>query len=513
VPEPGGAELADRVEVGLMAGRTAWVLGDQLTHANPVLDGAERVLIVESRAKLASGPPGFHRQKLHLILVAMRAFAQELRDRGLEVDHRPARSLESGLRAHMRRYRPESIQVLEPKRLGAGARLARLPRVELVAGGLFLTSPDEFAAWADGRKRLVMESFYRFQRRRYGLLMDGTEPAGGHWNFDRENREPPPRGERPPRPYSPREGALDDEVRRDLDRMRLATSGEDGPRRFPATRAEARRALNAFVERRLPDFGRWQDAMLNGESWMWHSLLGSSLNLGLLDPLECARSAERAYRTGNVPLAAAEGFIRQIIGWREYVWGVYRLRGREWLRMNALRARTHLPEAFWTAATEMRCLADVASKVRDTAYAHHIERLMVAGNLMLLLGVRPSEAYDWFHRSFVDGYEWVMAPNVLGMATWADGGRMMTKPYAASGRYIDRMSDHCRECRYTPSERASDDACPFTTLYWDFLDRNRASLTGNRRMAMPYRNLDRIDPAELDEIRSRALGLRRRFSA
>ena len=496
-----------------MAGRTAWVLGDQLSLDNPALDGADRVLIVESRAKLASGPVGFHRQKLHLVLVAMRAFANEARGRGLEVDYRRARSLATGLRAHVREHRPDSVGVLEPKRLGAGERLARLPRVEVVPGGLFLTSPEDFAEWAEGRRRLLMETFYREQRRRLDLLMDGGEPVGGRWNYDEENREPAPRGTRPPRPYTPREGDLDAEVRRDLDGMRLTPSGVDGPRRFPATRDEARRALRAFVERRLPDFGRWQDAMLNGESWMWHSLLGSSLNLGLLGPLECARAAERAYRAGDVPLAAAEGFIRQVVGWREFVWGVYRLRGREWGRMNALRARTRLPGAFWTAQTEMRCLADVAGKVRETAYAHHIERLMVAGNLMLLLGVRPSEAYAWFHRSFVDGYEWVMAPNVLGMATWADGGRMMTKPYAASGRYIDRMSDHCRECRYSAGERTGQDACPLTTLYWDFLDRNRGALAGNRRMAMPYRNLDRLDPSELDEIRSRALGLRRRFAA
>jgi deoxyribodipyrimidine photolyase-related protein len=443
----------------------------------------------------------------------MRRFADDLRDRGIEVDCRRARSLATGLRSHVREHRPETVALLEPRRLGAGERLAALPRVEIVPGGLFLIAPDEFAAWAEGRRSLVMEGFYRSQRRRLELLMNGDEPLGGRWNFDAENREPPPRDARPPAPYRPREGRIDREVRRDLDSMSPPTSGEDGPRRFPASRDEALRALRAFVSKRLADFGRFQDAMLNGESWMWHSLLGSSLNLGLLGPLECARAAERAHREGDVPLAAAEGFIRQIVGWREYVWGLYRLRGREWERMNALGARTALPDAFWTGETEMRCLADVAAKVRDTGYAHHIERLMVAGNLMLLLGVRPAEAYEWFHHSFVDGYEWVMAPNVLGMATWADGGRMMTKPYAASGRYVNRMSDHCGTCRYDPGARTGDDACPLTTLYWDFLDRNRERLRDNRRMAMPYRNLDRIDRGELGDIRSRALGLRRSFAA
>lgn len=494
-----------------MAGTTAWILGDQLSHSNPALEAVDRVLIVESRAKLASGP--YHRQKLHLILSAMRHFAAELEAKGVEVDYRRARSLASGLRSHVREHRPEAVRLLEPTCIEGAEALPKLSRVEVVEGGLFLTPPGEFAEWAEGRKRLVMESFYREQRRRLDLLMNGDEPEGGSWNYDAENREPPPRDEDPPRPYRPREDEIDEQVRRDLDGMRLETSGEDGPRRFPATHAEAKRALRSFIDDRLPTFGRYQDAMLHGESWMWHSLLGSSINLGLIDPLECARASEDAYRSGDAPLAATEGFIRQIVGWREYVWGLYRLRGKSWNRMNALGARTKLPDAFWSGETEMRCLADVAGKVRDTGYAHHIERLMVLGNLVLTLGVKPQEAYDWFHYSFVDGYEWVMAPNVLGMATWADGGAMMTKPYASSGRYIDRMSDYCNECRYKPGERVGEEACPFTTLYWDFLHRNRSKLKDNRRMAMIIKNLDRMGEAELAEIRRSALGLRRSFRA
>jgi deoxyribodipyrimidine photolyase-related protein len=256
--------------------------------------------------------------------------------------------------------------------------------------------------------------------------------------------------------------------------------------------------------------------MIDGERFMWHSLISSSLNLGLLSPHECAEAAEIAWRDGRVPISSAEGFIRQVIGWREYVWGMYRLRGRHLERRNALGADRPVPDSIARLdpdATEMACLSDVITGVRDTAYAHHIERLMVLGNLMLVAGVRPVDATDWFHRSFIDGYEWVMVPNVSGMALWADGGEMMTKPYAASGRYIDRMSDYCGKCRYSLDDRTSADACPFTILYWDFLARNRDLLAGNHRMKMSIANLDRIDPDELKLIRKRAAGFRRKQKA
>ena len=364
-----------------------------------------------------------------------------------------------------------------------------------------------------------MEDFYREQRRRFGLLMDGDEPAGGAWNFDPENRKPPPSEIRPPKPYRPREDAVDEQVRADLDRMEeegLETSGADGPRLFPATRKQALRALQSFCRDRLPTFGPYQDAMIGGERFMWHALLSSSLNLGLLSPLECAEAAEVEYRQGRAPIASVEGFVRQVIGWREYVWGVYRLRGGEMMAENALGADRPVPTALAGLdpdGTEMKCLGDVIGGVRHTAYAHHIERLMVLGNLFLTLGVDPKAATDWFHSSFIDGFEWVMVPNVAGMALWADGGKMMTKPYAASGRYIDRMSDHCKGCRYTLKERSGPEACPLTVLYWDFLDRNRERLGSNRRMWMQMKNLDRIDEAELMEIRRSANELRSGFSA
>jgi deoxyribodipyrimidine photolyase-related protein len=495
-----------------MAGRTAWILADQLSPENPALEGADRVLMVESLA--AAGRLPFHRQKLHLVWSAMRHFARELERDGVEVDYRKAASLTDGLAGHIARFNPDSVALLEPATIGAGKRLSSPEqRVELVEGGLFLTSPADFQEWASGRKQLRMEDFYRRQRRRFDLLMDGSEPLGGFWNYDAENRKPPPKDASPPRPYRPREDEIDRQVRAELDELSgsLVMAGVDGPRIFPATRVEARRALRSFCESRLADFGSYQDAMLGGERFLWHALISSSLNLGLLEPLECARAAEDALRAGRAPINSVEGFIRQVIGWREYVWGVYRLRGVELSGENALGANAPVPKAVAALdpdATDMACLSDVLGGVRDTAYAHHIERMMVLGNLMLLLGVEPKAATDWFHGAFIDGYEWVMAPNVAGMALWADGGKMMSKPYAASGRYIDRMSDHCRDCRYSLDDRTRENACPFTVLYWDFLDRNRELLSKNRRMWMPMKNLDRIDPDELESIRDRASRIR-----
>ena len=500
-----------------MSGRTAWVLADQLSPDNPALQGAERLLMVEARRR--PGKVRFHRQKLHLVWTAMRHFAAEQEKRGLEVDYRQAETLADGLREHLDHFDPDTVALLEPNTLGAGQRLSSLdPRVEIQEGCLFLTHPADFTEWAAGRKQLRMENFYREQRRRYGLLMDGDGPAGGEWNFDSENREPPPESDRAPRPYRPREGEVDSAVRGDLDRLggEMGVIGADGPRIFPATREEAKRALKSFCEKRLPQFGPYQDAMVSGERFMWHALISSSLNLGLLDPLECAEAAESRYRSGDAPIASVEGFIRQVIGWREYVWGMYRLRGSEMKQENALDAHGPLPVAIGELdpeATEMECLADVVGGVRDTAYAHHIERLMLLGNLMLTAGVDPREATDWFHGSFIDGYEWVMEPNVAGMALWADGGKRMSKPYAATGAYVNRMSTYCSGCRYDPKKKTGDDACPLTTLYWDFLDRNRETLAANPRMTLQVRNLDRISSEDLAEVRRAARELRSSFSA
>jgi len=488
-------------------GHIALVLGDQLSHGNPVLEGAERVLLVESRAALTR--LRYHRQRQHLVLSAIRHFAAELRERGVEVvERRDVARLGDVLGAF------GDVVCAAPNSQPSQRALARL-QVRTIPSRQFLTDPGDFAAWA-GRQpgRIVMEPFYRGQRRRFGLLLaEDGKPEGGRWNFDRENRRPGTQELHAPAPWLPEEDDIDAEVRRDLDRMGLPSFGEDAPRAWPATHAEARRALEDFVEHRLPEFGPWQDAIVEGERWLFHSRLSSSLNLWLLDPLGACRAVEAAYRAGRVPLQSAEGYIRQVVGWREYIWGMYWYRLEKWRSDDALGAEHPLPAAFWTGKTTANCLASSARDVRESAYAHHIQRLMVLGNLMLLLGVRPWDAVEWFQTCFIDGAEWVMAPNAAAMATYADGGEMMTKPYAGSGTYIDRMSTYCGSCRYDPKVWEGPQACPVTALYWEFIARHADRFEGNKRMRNQVATLRRMAPERRDAQRERAAAFRAELAA
>ncbi len=506
--------------------RTVWVLGDQLNRSIGALADAtpatHRVLLVRSGAKARSRP--WHRQRLHLYLTAMERFAAELRDEGFEVDLRDAPDFASGLAAHRAAAAPEEVLVTEPN-----SRAARRLTAELdcttVRSDQFLCHHEDFAAWATTRPgRLRMEDFYRWQRVRLGVLMDGDEPCGGVWNLDADNREPPPRDGRswPDAPVF----APDDLDRRVADGLPSGTVGAAPLGLWPTSRAQALERLEVFIDQGLPRFGPHEDAMLAAEWKLAHSVLSSSMNLGLLHPAEVVEAAEVAYRDGRVPLASAEGFVRQVIGWREYVWGLWWLWESEWDGWNELGADRPLPPAFTSAgrpdgpdgtdrpddpATHMACVANVLGHVDDHAYAHHIERLMVLGNLCLLTGVRPGELNDWMWERFVDGAEWVMSPNVVGMTLHADGGRMATKPYAAGGAYIKRMSDHCRGCRYDPGRRTGEDACPFTTLYWDFLARHEERFRGNGRMRNQMAGLRRL--SDLPEVRARAAEVLARLDA
>jgi deoxyribodipyrimidine photolyase-related protein len=350
-----------------------------------------------------------------------------------------------------------------------------------------------------------MEDFYREQRRRFGVLLtpDG-KPEGGRWNFDRLNRRPPARDLHAPEPWRPAEDAIDEEVRADLDRLDVDLFGHDGPRQFAVTPGEARTALEDFVAHRLPEFGPWQDAMVPGERNLFHALLSVPLNLGVLPPLDAVRAAEAAYRSGHAPLQSAEGFIRQVIGWREYVWGTYWRRVEQWPQDNALGATLPLPEAYWGAPVGWECLDQVTAGVEADGYAHHIQRLMVLGTIGLTAGVEPWALVRWFQGSFVDGAEWVMAPNAAGMALFADGGEMMTKPYAAGGNYINRMSGYCGSCRYEPGEKQGPTACPVTALYWDFVERHADRLQANRRTQRSVGTLARMDEGTRAAVRERA---------
>ena len=474
-----------------------WLFADQL-GPHFLDEPGQPALLIESRAAFARRP--VHRRRAHLLLSALRHRAAELGDQALLV--------QAGTYAQGRAQAGGELTVCAPTTWAARGLASRLPDVTVLPARGFGTGEEEFARWlrGHGQRRLLMEDFYRDARRRLDILMDGTEPARGRWNFDADNREPPRAGGlNLPAPPVFEEDEIDEQVRRDLDawqrsgEVRLA--GQDGPREFPVTRAEALTALHAFVRDRLPVFGPQQDAMLAGDPVMAHSLLSPALNLGLLDPVECAHAAEDAYRAGAAPLGSVEGFVRQLIGWRDYVWNLYWHFGDNYRHRNALRAREPVPRWFAELDAESvgaRCLSDALAQVRGHGFAHHIVRLMVLGNYAIQRGWDPEQVTQWFRANFVDGYDWVMVPNVVGMSQHADGGLMATKPYLGGGAYINRMSDYCGDCAYRPTVRLGPQACPFTAGYWAFLDRHAERFAANPRMARPVKGLNRL--ADLREV-------------
>jgi deoxyribodipyrimidine photolyase-related protein len=488
---------------------TVWVLGDQLDRRRGALGmyapGECRVLLVESEALVAS--KRWHRQRLHLVLSAMAHFADELRAEGFEVDHRRAPTLIRGVRAHVAAFAVERVVATEPMSWD-GRKLVERLGVDLVRDDHFLCHYDDFARWAGGRKQLRMEDFYRWQRTRLGILMrngaSGPEPVGGRWNFDHENREPPPRDGRSWPAITRFE--LDATDRQIIARLPDETFGAEPDGTWPVTRAQALVRLEEFVRTGLAAFGPHEDAMLAREWKLAHSVLSSSMNLGLLRPNEVVDAAEVAYRSGLAPITSVEGFIRQVIGWREYIWGVYWLWMPAYRDNNVLDAHRAVPPAFTgLATTEMACVRSVVGHVHEHGYSHHIERLMVLGNLALTAGVDPWAMTEWMWAAFVDGAEWVMLPNVIGMALFADGGMMATKPYASGGAYLNKMSDSCRSCRFDPKKRIGDEACPYTTLYWDFLARNESALASNHRMAQQLAAMRKL--GDLPAVRERAIAV------
>lgn len=499
------------------------VLGDQLDRESAAFDdfdpGLDAVWMAEVDEE--STHVWTHKQRIALFLSAMRHFRDELRDEGLRVEYselteKPVKQgLADKLGVDLRALRPERVIFTQPGEW----RVLRTLEAACADQGVdaevrkdrhFFSSPEDFKKHAEGRKSLRMEYFYREMRRAHGILMDGKHPAGGEWNYDKENRGS--FGAKGPEGANDGPGFAPDALtRKVLELVGKRFAKHPGSLRsfaWPVTRDDARRALDTFIAGRLPDFGRYQDAMWTDEPWLFHSLLASSLNLKLLNPREVVAAAERAYRDGHAPLPAVEGFIRQILGWREYVRGIYWLHMPDYLERNALDATEALPDFYWTGETGLECLRQAVGQTLEYGYAHHIQRLMVTGLYALLLGVDPKAVHEWYLAVYVDAVEWVELPNVLGMSQFGDGGLMASKPYVATGKYIDRMSNYCASCPKNPAKRLGEDACPFTTLYWDFLIRHRKTLKDNPRMSLQLRNVERLDEKEQSEIRRQAAQVR-----
>ncbi len=487
------------------------VLGDQLDHRSAAFDDFDKTRDAVWMAEVTAESEHVwsHKARIAMFLAAMRHFRDDLRARDITVHYTELSESSLGveLARAVRKLQPSTVIVVEPGEWRVEQELKQaVPSLEIRPDRHFFCSREEFAAHAQGRKQLRLEFFYRAMRKKHDVLMDGEAPVGGAWNFDKENRQafgkegpglmPQPLGFKP-----------DPTTRAVLELVEKRFAKHPGRlERFdwPVTHAQASKALDDFILNRLADFGRVEDAMWTGEPWLYHSRLSAALNLKLLDPRDAIAAAVKAYCQKRAPIQAVEGFVRQILGWREYVRGVYWLYMPQYRERNALKATADLPSFYWTGETEMNCLREVIGQTLELGFAHHIQRLMVTGLYALLRGVNPHTIHEWYLAVYVDAIEWVELPNVLGMSQYADGGIMASKPYIATGKYIQRMSNYCDDCRYDPAQATGPNACPFTTLYWDFLQRHREALIQNPRMALQVKNLGRKTTAELAAIRRQA---------
>lgn len=494
------------------------ILGDQLTMSLPIIEDAtkSRDVFLLAEVKEEASYVKHHKLKIAFLFSAMRHFAEELKSKGYQVEyckyddqHNQGSLLKQVKYTLQQHDELDAVVVTEPgeyrlqqsmmqwaNQLGTPVNVLDDPR--------FLSSREDFAQWAEGRKQLRMEFFYREMRKRYKVLMDDDTPVGGKWNYDAQNRESMPADHTVPEPkvFEP------DEITQDVVQL-VKTEfadhfGDIDNFYFAVTRSQALSVLRTFIEERLPTFGKYQDAMVEGKPWLYHSHLSFYINCGLLTPKEVIERAETAYHEDNLPLNSVEGFIRQILGWREFVRGFY------WYYMPGLASDNYfsnnrsLPSFFWDGYTNMNCLRQCISETKNNAYAHHIQRLMVIGNFCLLTGLNPQQVQEWYLLVYADAYEWVELPNVAGMILYADGGNLASKPYIASGSYINKMSNYCKNCGYKVSKKSGEDACPFNYLYWRFIDEHESKLRDNHRMAMIYRTYDKMSQEKLDAARQSA---------
>ncbi|MCI5048801.1 MAG: cryptochrome/photolyase family protein [Rickettsiales bacterium] len=490
------------------------ILGDQLSHSiSSLADCNKEVdLILMCEVWEEATYVKHHKKKIAFLFSAMRHFAQELTEKGYSVIYRKLDcddnqgsffgEVQHAVKAHAITKvivtKPGEYRLLHD--MQDWQHRLEIP-VELREDDRYLCSTEEFAKWAKGRKQLRMEFFYREMRKKHNILMQVDKPVGGKWNYDAENRKPPKQGLDIPAAYTAQKDTTTQEVI-DLVAQRFDDHfGDLEPFYFAVTREQALYCLRKFIDERLSHFGTYQDAMIQGEPWMYHSHLSFYINCGLLDPMECIKAAEQSYYDDNAPLNAVEGFIRQILGWREYVRGIYWLNMPEYADANALEASRDLPWFYWTGETKMNCLRQCIIETKENAYAHHIQRLMVLGNFALIAGIDPKQVNEWYLIVYADAYEWVEMPNVTGMILFADGGFLASKPYASSGSYINKMSNYCEQCSYKVTQKNGEKACPFNYLYWDFLDKHRERFASNHRMAMMYKTYDRLGDERKQAIR------------
>ena len=460
-----------------------------LRDANP---NSDLVVMVES-ARMTTGRK-WHKTRLFFMISAARHFASELESAGFTVIYKKAATTVEGLSELPKKYATLPIVCAQPSSHRQTAALKKFG-VEFVDNNFFLTPRNLFTQWAESQKNFLMESFYRAQRIRLNVLVEGNKPVGGQWNFDKDNRLPPRKNHTYPEYLTHSFDEIDEEVAKQL--------GIEIPIEWATTRAGALRVLRNFIKNHFAEFGPYEDAMTTDNWALNHSLLSPYINVGLLHPSEVVDAAVKKFEEGDIPISSAEGFIRQLIGWREYINGMYWHLGPDYAELNHLKAHRKLLPLFEDSSkTEMNCMKNIISDIETRAWVHHIPRLMVLSNLALVAGVNPQEFLDWMRSTFIDASDWVMVPNVIGMGVHADGGQMMTKPYAAGGAYISKMSNYCKPCKYDPKKRTGEDACPFTTLYWDFLERHRAEFKGNHRMAQQLAGIDRL--SDLEELQARA---------
>jgi deoxyribodipyrimidine photolyase-related protein len=493
------------------------ILGDQLSHSISSLKDLDKDtdVVLMCEVKEEATYVKHHKKKIAFLFSSMRHFAEELKDKSINVhytkydDKNNVGSFTAEVERAIKEYKPDEIIITEAgeyrvqQELESWSDQFDLP-VDIQTDDRFLCRHDQFEKWAEGRKQLRMEYFYREMRKEYDILMDGDKPEGGEWNYDDQNRKSPKEDMDIPNTYSAK---IDDITQEVLDLVEKEFDDHFGdlkPFYFAVTRDQALYALDKFIDERLKKFGDYQDAMVQGEPWMYHSHISFYLNCGLLLPMEIIEKAEKAYKKGNAPLNAVEGFIRQILGWREFIRGIYWMHMPDYAQNNFLQAQRKLPNLYWGGDTQMNCLKQCVKETKENAYAHHIQRLMVLGNFALIAGLDPNEVNEWYLIVYADAYEWVEMPNVTGMILFADGGVFGSKPYAAGGAYINKMSDYCKNCKYKVTKKNGPEACPFNYLYWDFFMRNEDKLEGNPRLNIAYSTLGRMKDDKKQAIKDDA---------